>query len=126
MYLGVPSAKLVLLARQAPQAVVDVVVAGASAYMTGMNPTPVLRMLKPMVVSSDSCPIKCDDTCVEVRQGLSRLALTGHFCSTNHCPFCILVQLGFAQVCPWHSKDKFDPQGCLHLNFASLRILAKG
>ncbi len=80
-----------------------------------MNPTSALRMLRPMIASSDACPIKCEGICVEVRQGLSRLAFAGHYCATNHCPFCILVQLGLSRVCPWHSKNKFDPHSCLHL-----------
>ena len=47
LYLGVPAAKLVLLVRHMPQEEVDVWVAGASAYKTGMTTTTSVRMLRP-------------------------------------------------------------------------------
>ena len=55
---NVPSGPLALfmsavakdLVRQTPQAAVDVWVAGASAYVTGMNTTVSVRMLRPFVV----------------------------------------------------------------------------
>ena len=53
IYFGVPSAKMVLLVRQTPQTAVDVWVAGASAYSTGMNTTVSVRMLRPFPVPQE-------------------------------------------------------------------------
>ena len=54
------------------------------------------------------------DVSVEVRCGC-RISLLGHYGATNHCLFCILVQVGLSSVCSWHPVRPFDPQECLHL-----------
>ena len=100
LYLGVPSAKLVLLVRQMPQSEVNVWVAGASAYVTGMNTTASVRMLRPFVAQQMSHLVGTGDVSVEMQSGCSRISLLGHQCTTYHCPFCILVQIGLSVVCP--------------------------
>ena len=115
VYLGVPSAKLVLLVRQTPQAAVDVWVAGASAYVTGMNTTVAVRMLRPFIVPQEWRLTENGDIMVEVRSSCSRISLLGHHCTTNHCPLCTLGQLGLFSGCPWHPAVPFDPRGCLRI-----------
>ncbi len=116
LYLGVPSAKLVLLVRQMPQSEVNVWVAGASAYVTGMNTTASVRMLRPFVAQQMSHLVGTGDVSVEMQSGCSRISLLGHQCTTYHCPFCILVQIGLSVYSlPRHPGIPFDSQECLHL-----------
>ena len=89
IYFGVPSAKMVLLVRQTPQTAVDVWVAGASAYATGMNTTVSVRMLRPFSVPQEWQLVENGEIAVEVRGDCSRISLLGHHCTTHHCPLCI-------------------------------------
>ena len=115
LYLGVPAAKLVLLVRHMPQEEVDVWVAGASAYKTGMTTTTSVRMLRPFITRQVNHDLGTDEICVEMRGGWSRLSILGHQCLTEHCPLCIMVQLGLCTICPWHLGRPFAVQDCLHL-----------
>ena len=67
IYFGVPSAKMVLLVKQTPQTAVDVWVAGASAYATGMNTTVSVRMLRPFSVPQEWQLVENGEIAVEVR-----------------------------------------------------------
>ena len=80
LYLGVPAAKLVLLVRHMPQEEVDVWVAGASAYKTGMTTTTSVRMLRPFITRQVNHDLGTDEICVEMRGGWSRLSILGHQC----------------------------------------------
>ena len=115
IYLGVPSAKLVLLVRQAPQAAVDVWVAGASAYRTGMNTTVAVRMLRPLSVPSELMLSGEREVTVEVRGDCSKISLLGHHCATHHCPLCILLQFGLCMYCPWHLTAHGESHSCIHI-----------
>ena len=115
LYLGVPAAKLVLLVRHMPQEEVDVWVAGASAYKTGMTTTTSVRMLRPFIARQINHDLCTDETCVEMRGGWNRLSILGHQCLTEHCPLCIMVQLGLCAICPWHLGRPFAMHDCLHL-----------
>ena len=35
--------------------------------------------------------------------------------ASEHCPLCIMVQLGLCTICPWHLGRPFAVQDCLHL-----------
>ena len=115
LYLGVPAAKLVLLVRHMPQNDVDVWIAGASAYKTGMTTTTAVRMLRPLITRQANHDFGTEEVCIEMRGGCSRLSMLGHQCVTYHCPLCTLVQLGLCAVCPWHPCRPFALHDCLHL-----------
>ena len=115
LYLGVPAAKLVLLVRHMPQEEIDVWVAGASAYKTGMTTTTSVRMLRPFIARQINHDLCTDETCVEMRGGWNRLSILGHQCLSEHCPLCIMVQLGLCTICPWHLGRPFAMHECLHL-----------
>ena len=125
IYFGVPSAKMVLLVRQTPQTAVDVWVAGASAYATGMNTTVSVRMLRPFSVPQEWQFFENGEIAVEVRGDCSRISLLGHHCTTHHCPLCILLQLGLCSSCSWHSVSESGPQRCLHI-FGEVLVPGQG
>ena len=115
LYLGVPAAKLVLLVRHMPQEEVDVWVAGASAYKTGMTTTTSVRMLRPFVVQQINQDFRTEEIFAEIRGGWSRLSILGHQCLSEQCPLCIMVQLGLCANCPWHLDRPVAMHECLHL-----------
>ena len=110
-----PAAKLVLLIRQAPQAAIDVWVAGASAYRTGMTTTVAVKMLRPLSLSSEPILSHKNEVTVELRGDCSKISLAGHHNATQHCPLCILLQLGLCKSCPWHSTAPGETHKCIHL-----------
>ncbi len=98
-----------------PHDEVDVWVAGASAYKTGMTTTTSVRMLRPFISRQVNHDFGTEEICIEMQGGWSRLSILGHQCITEHCPLCILVQLGLGTICPWHPSRPFALQDCLHL-----------
>ena len=90
IYFGVPSAKMVLLVRQTPQTAVDVCVAGASAYATGMNTTVSVRMLRPFSVPQEWQLVENGEIAVEVRGDCSRISArtSWHHTSFVRSAFC--------------------------------------